>query len=99
MSTASQVVFPERSGLGSQMRRAAVSIPSNIAEGQGRFQGGSFLNHISIAHGSLREVECQAEIAQRLGYFQYAQFQHLTEKSSEVGWLLCGLYTALKGRR
>jgi four helix bundle protein len=62
--------FPreELYGLTSQPRRAAVSIPSNIAEGQGRRTDPEFLHFLSIAHGSLREAETQILIAERLKY-------------------------------
>ena len=62
--------FPshELYGLSSQLRRAAVSIPSNIAEGQGRIHTREFIRHLSIAHGSLMETETQLRIALRLGY-------------------------------
>ena len=62
--------FPkeETYGLKSQLRRASVSIPSNIAEGQGRSSTKEFLHHLSIAYGSLREIETQILIAGRLQY-------------------------------
>jgi four helix bundle protein len=55
-------------GLTSQMRRAAVSIPSNIAEGEGRRTHGQLLHMLSISYGSLRELETQTVLANRLSY-------------------------------
>src|SRR5262249_3823706 len=62
--------FPreELYGLTSQIRRAAVSVPSNIAEGQGRWTTGEFLQFLGVANGSLREIETQLHIALRLKY-------------------------------
>jgi four helix bundle protein len=62
--------FPhhELYGLTGQLRRSAVSVPSNIAEGQGRRTKRDFQNFLSIAHGSLRELETQVLIGQRLTY-------------------------------
>jgi four helix bundle protein len=62
--------FPksETYGLTSQLQRAAVSVPANIAEGQGRQHTAEFIQHLSIAYGSLMEAETHIQIAQRLGY-------------------------------
>ena len=81
--------------LTSQVRRAAVSIPSNIAEGQGRRTTSDFLRHLSIAYGSLREVETQILIAARLNYATAAQVDLIMMKAGEVGRLLNGLMNSL----
>lgn len=89
--------FPreEISGLTSQVRRAAVSIPSNIAEGQGRRTTPDFLRHLSIAYGSLREVETQILIAMRLHYLAQAKSHLVMGITGEVGRLLNGLMSSL----
>jgi four helix bundle protein len=81
--------FPreELYGLTSQIRRAAVSVPSNIAEGQGRNSTKEFPHHISIAYGSLMETETQGLISQMLGYITAEETNLLLEKSAEVGRL------------
>jgi four helix bundle protein len=81
--------------LTSQIRRAAVSIPSNIAEGQGRRTTADFLRHLSIAYGSLREVETQALIARRLGYIAQTKLDEVMNRAGEVGRLLNGLMSSL----
>lgn len=86
-------------GLVSQMRRAAVSIPSNIAEGEGRRSGNEFGHFLSIAHGSLRELETQILICQRLAYLTDAQAETLISMTEEVGRLLNGLANSLKRRQ
>jgi four helix bundle protein len=90
--------FPpdERFGLMSQVRRAAVSVPSNIAEGQGRRTRGEFVQFLSVAHGSLREVETQLQIAMRLGYLDEARGESELVVSEEVGRLIGGLSRSLE---
>jgi len=82
--------------LTSQIRRAAVSIPSNIAEGQGRRTTADFLRHLSIAYGSLREVETQILIAQRLEYLVQGKVEKVLSRAGEVGRLLNGLMASLE---
>jgi four helix bundle protein len=90
--------FPsdERFGLTSQLRRAAVSIPSNIAEGQGRRSTGEFLNLLSIARGSLMEVRTQLELARRLQYVPEDNSACIKEECNTVGRLLNGLIRSLE---
>lgn len=85
-------------GLTSQLRRAAVSIPSNIAEGQGRNTTRDFLHFLSVAQGSLRELETQVLIAQRLGYIKTPEGTTLMDVTSEVGRLLSGLCNSLQNK-
>jgi len=90
--------FPKEEiyALTSQLRRAAVAIPSNIAEGQGRASKKEFANFLSIAHGSVREVETQILIAQRLGYLSGAEATNLLDLAGELGRMLQGLMNALR---
>ena len=83
-------------GLRNQVRRAAVSIPSNIAEGQGRQTTRDFLKFLSIANGSLREVETQTMIAGRLGYISEQESSELLKLAAEVGRLRYGLVNSLQ---
>ena len=87
--------FPneERFGLTSQLRRASVSIPSNIAEGQGRLTRGEFRQFLGHAKGSICEVETQLTIAHNLGYLNEPAV--LLEKLHEVARLLNGLLNSL----
>ena len=89
--------FPssERFGLTSQIRRAAVSIPSNIAEGHGRKATGAYLHHLSIAHGSLMEVETQLQISARLELINADSLSDLTSRTNEIGKMLNGLSRSL----
>ena len=92
--------FPKEElyGITSQIRRAAVSIPSNIAEGQGRTSTKEFQNFLSIAHGSVREVETQVLIAQRLRYLQDGEAQKVLALAGETGRLINGLLNSLSKR-
>ena len=90
--------FPreELYGLTSQLRRAAVSIPSNIAEGQGRNSPKEFVHFLAIAYGSLREAETQLLISGRLHYLNQERVNNLMELAGEVGRLLNGLSKSLQ---
>jgi len=87
--------FPkyELYGLVSQMRRAAVSIPSNVAEGYARNSRNELHHFTGQARGSLAELETQIEIAQQLGYFAEAVADELLRETAEVGRMLTGLRT------
>ncbi len=89
--------FPRREmfGLTNQLRRAAVSIPSNIAEGQGRLTTKDFLRHLSIARGSLQEVETQILIASRLKYIDEPASAELLGRAAETSRLMTGLSRSL----
>ncbi len=89
--------FPqdERFGLASQLERAAVSIPSNLAEGHGRKATGAYLNHVSIANGSLMEVETLIQIARRLAYLTSQQESNVLDRADEIGKMLSGLHRSL----
>jgi four helix bundle protein len=91
--------FPkdELYGLTSKMRRAAVSIASNIAEGQGRNSRGELLQFLGHARGSLSELETQAVVAVRIGLLKADAEQQLAELTIEVGRLLNGLRSSLQG--
>ncbi len=84
--------FPkdELYGLISQIRRAAVSVSSNIAEGAGRGSKKEFLRFIMISLGSLNELESQIVIAKNLNYIKEEEFQNLSSKVEELGNLLGG---------
>ena len=88
----------ERYGLTSQLRRAAVSIPSNIAEGYGRVHRGDYIRHLSIASGSLAEVETQLTIAGRLELVTREQAMPSWSLAQEVGKLLRRLIQSLERR-
>jgi four helix bundle protein len=90
--------FPtdERFGLTQQLRRAAVSVPSNIAEGKGRGTAAEFSRFLSIATGSLTEVDTQLVIAERLGFITNDTLDEVAGKIAEVGRIMTGLRKSLE---
>ena len=86
-------------GLCSQMRRAVVSIPSNIAEGQSRNSTGEFLQSLGVARGSLAEVETQLLIATRLAYLGEAETAPALGLCEEVSKMLSSLIKKLRSKR
>ncbi len=86
----------EQYGLTSQMRRAAVSIPSNIAEGQSRRSNKEFLHHLSIARGSLAELETQLILCVRLNFIQRDQAKQVWRHAELSGKLINGLMRSLE---
>jgi four helix bundle protein len=78
-------------GLSSQMRRAAVSVPSNIAEGKGRYSKKEFVQFLYHARGSLLELETQVSIAHDLEYLDLLVFENLESQTEELGRILNGL--------
>lgn len=89
--------FPreELYGLTSQVRRAAVSVPSNISEGHGRETTPDFLKFLGIAYGSLNEAQTQILIGERLGFINESQRTDLIDSAGEVARLLNGLRRSL----
>jgi len=89
----------ERFGLISQVRRSAVSVASNIAEGAARRTTGEFMQFVGIAQGSLAEAETQLLLAQRLGYATGRDGSPLLFASAEISRMLAGLASSLSRRR
>ncbi|MGB8510553.1 MAG: four helix bundle protein [Pyrinomonadaceae bacterium] len=85
--------FPkeEKFGLSSQIRRAAVSVPANIAEGAARHSGKEFSHFLLNAQGSASELETELLIAQRLGYIDQSRFTELRASLDKIGRLITGL--------
>jgi len=90
--------FPrdETYALAGQLRRAAVAVPTNIAEGQARFSPNEFYFFLGRARGSLVEVETQLMIAQNLSYFTPEHGKQLLLEAAELGKILNGLISAIK---
>ncbi len=93
--------FPsdERFGLVSQVRRAAVSIPSNVSEGAGRNTDGEFLSFLGIANGSSYELQTQITIAHRLGFIDDMQHEVHFDKIDELQKMNYKLQKAIRNRR
>jgi four helix bundle protein len=92
--------FPshEQFGLVSQLRRAAVSVPSNIAEGKAHYSNRDFVRYLRHARGSLAEIETQVLIAEQRKYLTDATAAKLTQQLDELGRILSGLINSLKDR-
>lgn len=90
--------FPdsEKFGLVSQLRRAAVSLPSNIAEGYGRNSGGDFNRFLNFAMGSLFEIQTQIEIARKLGFLTNKNFDLLFQQSREIERMISSFIRTIK---
>ena len=83
-------------GLTAQLRRAAVSVPSNIVEGCARHSEADYLHFLDIAYASSREIEYQLSLAQRLGYLQDEAHRELSGQCVETSKVLVGLLRALR---
>ncbi|MCC6125437.1 MAG: four helix bundle protein [Pirellulales bacterium] len=92
--------FPKHEvyGLSSQIQRAAVSIPSNLAEGRARDSTKEFMRHVSFAQGSLAELETQLRIAEFLGYGDPMKIRAILAKCAEERRMLGGLQVSLKAK-
>lgn len=86
----------EAFGLVNQLRRAAVSVPSNIAEGHGRLTDSQFRHFLGNARGSLYEVQTQVELAQDLGYLDAETVRNFMQRGGEAARLINGLITSLR---
>ena len=88
----------ETFALGNQIRRAAVSIPANIAEGHARHHTREFIQHLSIARGSLAELTTLLLIGEKLAYWALAEMDELEPITRELRMLLSGLFQSLRTR-
>src|SRR6266700_2284400 len=91
-------MFPteEKYGLTSQMRRAAVSVPSNIAEGKGRSSDKELIQFLCHSRGSLFEIETQLTIGERLGYSTTEQCDEVRRETARVGQMINGLIRSVR---
>jgi four helix bundle protein len=86
----------EQWGLSSQMRRAAVSVPSNIAEGYGRKATGEYRHHLSIARGSLLELETQVIVCHKLGFIKEQEAGKLLNEIQQISKMLSAIIAKIK---
>jgi four helix bundle protein len=91
--------FPddEKYGLSSQVKRASVSVSSNIAEGSGRISDTDFARFLEISYGSLMEVVSQAYLSQRRGFVSRPELEQIRSQALELSRMLSGLRTKLTG--
>ncbi len=92
--------FPKQEmyGLSSQIQRAVVSIPSNIAEGHARDSTKEFLHYLSIVLGSLAQLETQLILAERLAYIDKQTLESVFSKTDRIGRMIRGLQRSLKAK-
>src|SRR5690606_29246636 len=92
--------FPahERYGLSEQIRRAAISVPANIAEGQAKFYPREFVRHLRIARGSLAELQTLFVVAEQIGYIDPATLRELEQKMAAIGRPISRLLSTLQHR-
>lgn len=88
----------ERFMLTDQLVRATRSVPTNIAEGHGRFTPGDFARFLTIAHGSLSELDTHLEIARRRGYLEQTEWATLNEAIQELARMIRAFRAALRRR-
>ncbi len=90
--------FPdvERFGLASQLRRCAISVPSNISEGAGRETNKEFRRFLQFSIGSLNELQTQLELAFRIGYLEKKSFESLSEEALQIYKMILSFYNSLK---
>lgn len=93
--------FPQQElyALTNQLQRAAISVPSNIAEGMGRFSVKERVHFLEIVYGSLMEVMCQLEIAEALGYLPKEQLQEQEMRMSNISKMLFGLKKTIEEKK
>lgn len=93
--TTQKLPASERFGLTSQLRRASVSVPSNIAEGYGRQSTGSYRQFLRISRGSLMEVETQIDICERLNYLAVSDTADIFKEITEISKMLTSLISKI----